>query len=436
MAVTIERVLPRSLARRAGILPGEVLLSINGNEVADVLDYRFYLTEERVELLLQSGDGARRSVLIQKGEYDDIGLEFATYLMDRQHTCKNKCVFCFVDQMPKGMRESLYVKDDDSRMSFLFGNYITLTNLSDEDIGRIIKMRISPVNISVHSTNPEVRRALMLSPRAGDSLRYLSRLAEHDIKMNTQLVLCPGINDGPELTRSLRELSALWPAVQSIACVPVGLTKHRSGLPELRGYGSESAARVVDEVEAFSVAFFKQHGTRLAYPADEFFLMAERPLPDAAYYGDFDQLENGVGLLALLRQELLEALEEEPTREVRRAVTIATGMAAFGTLQALAERVCGRFPGLTINVHALPNRTFGESVTVAGLLAGSDFIAGLTGQTLGDEVLITACALRHERDRFLDDLTPAEVSAALGVPVTPVDNDGYALLAALLGAVE
>ena len=433
MAVTIEQVLPRSLAGRAGVRAGERLLAVNGNAVTDVLDYRFYITEKRVELLLQDESGRERTVALQKGEYDDIGLEFATYLMDKQHTCTNKCIFCFVDQMPPGMRESLYFKDDDARMSFLFGNYITLTNLSDADIDRIIKMRISPVNVSVHTTDPDLRTRLMINPHAGTSLRYLTRLAQAGIKINTQVVLCPGINDGPALSRTLCELGALWPAVQSIACVPVGLTKHRAGLPELHPYDKNTAKAVVETVEAFAQKHYECKGVRLAYPADEFFLLAGLELPKAAYYGDFDQLENGVGLLALLEDEFLDALENEEPRKVDKLVTIATGAAAFPMLSALAKRAEERFLGLKINVKLIKNDTFGHTITVAGLLTGRDVAAQLGGQALGDEVLLSASMLRHERDRFLDDETPESVAAALGVPVTPVDNDGWALLTALLG---
>lgn len=436
MPVKIKEVARRSPAGRARILAGETLRSINGSDITDVLDYRFYMTDERLVLIIEGADGAAREVKINKGEYDELGLEFETYLMDKQLTCKNNCIFCFIDQMPPDMRDSLYVKDDDARMSFLFGNYITLTNLRDADIDRIIKMRISPVNISVHTVNPDLRVRMMKNKGAGDALRYLKRLAEHDIKINTQLVLCPDINDGAELIRSLDELSSLYPAMQSIACVPVGLTKFRGGLHPLRVYTRDEARRVLEAINAKGDENLKSFGGRIAYPADEFFLLAGEEIPQADYYGEFSQLENGVGLLSLLRDEFCRALEdaEEPEAPRGRRVTIATGAAAHGFIKTLAEQAMARFAWLDCRVENIQNVYFGEDITVSGLITGTDLIKQLKDKSLGEGVLIASAMLRHERDKFLDDYTPRMVEEALGVRLTAVDNDGYALLEAMLGA--
>lgn len=432
MPVKIESVERRSPAARAGIAAGELLYSINGNEIVDVLDYRFYMTERRLDLLLGGMDGKQRRVAVAKGEYDDLGLEFSTYLIDRQHTCQNKCIFCFVDQMPPNMRETLYVKDDDARMSFLFGNYITLTNLTEREVDRIIKMRISPINISVHTTNPALRTAMMKNPRAGESLRYLKRLAEHDIKINTQLVLCPEINDGAELERSIADLAALFPAVESIACVPVGTTKFRDGLAPLRPYTSGEARAVIDTIQRHSSRFLAEHGDRICYPADEFFLLAGLEIPEAEYYGAFNQLENGVGLLALLRQEFTEALDEPRRGKTPRRVTIATGAAAGPWMKSLVALAKNKYEQLDCGVETIQNVYFGENITVAGLITGTDLIAQLRGKDLGAELLITSAMLRHEQDKFLDDYTLEEVEAALNVQISVVDNDGRGLLEHML----
>ncbi len=432
MPVKIKSVERRSPAQKAGIAAGETLHKINGNKIVDVLDYRFYMTDEHLDVEVEDISGKFRHIHITKQEYDDLGLDFETYLIDRQHTCKNKCVFCFVDQMPPNMRDTLYVKDDDSRMSFLFGNYITLTNLTDEDIDRIIKMRISPINVSVHSTNPELRVTLMKNPNAAASLRYLKRLAEHDIKINTQLVLCPQLNDGKELERSITDLAELFPAVESIACVPVGTTKYRDGLFHLRPYTKDEAQQVIDTIHEYSDRFLKQYGDRIVYPADEFFLLAQMPIPNEEYYGEFDQLENGVGLLAMLRQEFAEALADAHDSGKKRSVTIATGVAAGEFIKDLAAQAQSKYKQLKCQVEVIQNDYFGENITVAGLITGTDLIAQLKGKNLGEEVLITSAMLRHEQDKFLDDFTIEQVEQALGVKLTVVDNDGYELLGSIL----
>ena len=432
MSVVIAGVVPGSPAHRRGILPGDVLESIGGHPIRDVLDYRFYMTDSRLDLsLLREGKPYR--VRLRKEEYEDLGLEFETYLMDRQHTCRNKCLFCFVDQLPKGLRESLYFKDDDSRMSFLFGSYVTLTNLTEEDIQRIIKMRLSPINVSVHATNPELRVKLLKNPRAADSLRFLPMLVEAGVRVNAQLVLCPGINDGPELDRSLWDLAKLLPGLGSIALVPVGLTGHREGLYPLRPYTREEARQVLAQAERFQAEMLQKHGSRVAYPADEFFLLAGEPIPEAEYYGEFDQLEDGVGIYALLRQEFRSALALEEGSPRARRVSIATGTAAAPLLRALLDEAGEKFPNLRVDIYAIENRLFGGAVNVAGLLCGRDIAAGLAGKELGEELLLPSVMLRHETDKFLDDTTVPWLEEQVGVPVRVIEVDGGALLDAAAG---
>lgn len=434
MSILIEGVIPESPADKRKIRGGDRLVSVNGHEITDVLDYDFYTAEERIRLTLERGDtGRKRTVRLKKGEYEPLGLTFENFLMDKQHHCRNKCIFCFVDQMPPGLRESLYFKDDDTRLSFLFGNYVTLTNLDDKEIDRIITMHISPINVSVHTTNPELRVAMMKHKRAGEVLSYLPKLAAAGISLNCQLVLCPGINDGGELLRSLNDLAKLYPAVQSIACVPVGLTKYRDGLPEISPYTKEQAAAVIDAVEHFAHAFQAEHGTRLAYPADEFYIKAGRPLPGEDDYEEYPQLENGVGLITSLQTEFRAALAELPEKDTPRRVTLATGVDAAPYIRELAEELKTKRKNLVCNVIPVKNRFFGETITVAGLLTGQDILAALEGLDLGDALLLPSCVLRHEQDRFLDDMTFDFFREKIPVPILLCENEGSALLSALTG---
>ncbi len=431
MAVTITGVVPGSPAAKKRIRVGDRLVSVNGQPIVDVLDYRFYEVEERLTLELETAKGAR-TVKLRKAEYADIGLEFETYLMDKQHTCRNQCVFCFIDQMPPGMRESLYFKDDDSRLSFLFGNYITLTNLSEHEIQRIIDLHITPINISVHTTNPELRCRMMNNRFAGETLGLLTRFAEAGIHMDCQLVLCPGWNDGEELDRSMRDLAALAPAVESVAVVPVGLTRYREGLTPLRPFTAEEAVAVLDAVEQFGNNLRETIGTRLIYPADEWYIKAGRPIPEAAFYEEMSQLENGVGMSALLRSELEAALEECTQTEAGSSDTLlVTGTAAEPLIRDLVSQVAQRFPMVRARVQAIRNVFFGETITVAGLITGSDLKEQLAGVSC-DRILIPDVMLRHENDRFLDDVTPEELEEALGIRVQVIGSDGASLLSALL----
>ncbi|MBQ3561651.1 MAG: DUF512 domain-containing protein [Oscillospiraceae bacterium] len=432
MAVVISSIEKNSPAEKAGILKGESLVSINGNAIKDVLDYRFYMTDRNLDIELLK-DGKTRTVSVSKPEYEDLGLDFETYLMDKEHCCKNKCIFCFIDQMPPNMRETLYFKDDDSRLGFLFGNYVTLTNLEEEDIDRIIKMRLSPINVSVHTMNPKLRVEMMKNPHAADSLDYLKKMADAGITLHLQFVLCPGINDGEELRYSFREVEKLGPAVESAVCVPVGLTRCRQNLPKLKPFDKEGSLEVIKIVDEFRAESMEKYGEPVFYAADEFFIKAELPFPEYEYYGDFTQLEDGVGLCALLKHDFYEALDYFPAGEYNRRVTIPTGKAAYSTIKELADAAESRYKGLKIEVLPMENEFFGELITVTGLLTGGDIAKQLKERENGDAVLICESTLRYEHDKFIDDTTPQWVEQQLGVPVTMVPNDGYKLLCAMLG---
>lgn len=432
MGVVINGIVKKSIADKKKFAIGDRILTIDHNDINDVLDYEFYVAGDNIEIELQKVDGMVHSILIRKQEYEDIGVLFDTYLIDKEHSCTNNCIFCFVDQMPKGCRDSLYFKDDDARLSFIFGNYITLTNMRQHEIDRIIKMHISPINISVHTTNPQLRQTMMNNRFAGDVLRYIEQLSSAGIKINCQLVLCRGINDGDELRRTLENLSHYYPSVQTIACVPVGLTKHREGLYPLEAYDVQSACEVIDIIEEFSDIFYNLHQTHLAYPADEFFIKASRDIPSADYYEDFAQLENGVGMVAMQKDEFFSALDNVVFCDKKRCVTIATGVDAAPIIQKLVDELCKKWHNLNCKVVAIKNVFFGETITVAGLVTGQDIITQLSGVDLGEQLLLPNCMLRNEQDKFLDDVTLEEVKLALGVDVRLCENDGYELLNAII----
>ncbi len=434
MSVVISGVEKKSPADKAGIKKGEKLVLINKNEIVDVLDYRFYMMEKKLSLTIMSEDGKERVVTVRKkDEYDDLGLLFDTYLMDKQRSCRNNCIFCFIDQMPEGMRETLYFKDDDARMSFLYGNYITLTNLSEHDIKRTIDMRISPINVSVHTTNPELRCKMMNNRFAGEALKTLWRFAEAGISLNTQLVLCPGINDGEELKRSLTDLKTLGDSLLTVSCVPVGLTKFREGLFEIAPYTKEQAAKTIDIIDEFADKQFEETGDRVFYAADEFYIKAEREIPDASFYGEFNQLENGVGVIALQHQQFIEAMEDFDSDDKVRNLTVATGEAAAPFITKLIDEAGKKWHNLNCKVLAVKNDFFGENITVSGLVTGRDLINTVRGKIVGDTLLIPAQMLRQQSDLFLDDVSLREAEEILGVKITPVCADGYELLRTILG---
>ena len=414
---------------------GDTLVSINGHEVEDVLDYRYWSYEPRLALVLKSAESGREySVKVKKGEGEDLGLDFEEYLMDRPWGCSNHCKFCFIDQLPKGLRKTLYFKDDDARLSFLTGSYITLTNLSEREMERICALRISPINVSVHATDPRLRAELMGNPRAADIMGPLRRLAAAGIVMDCQIVCCPGYNDREQLSRSMRELAELHPAVNSVSIVPVGLTKHREGLAPLRPFDREVACETIDRVEAYAAECLERRGSRIFWCSDELYLKAGREVPPDEYYEEYSQLENGVGLMRLLETEFLSVLAlVGPDEGEGGSFTIATGVAAAPLLEKLlqtAHKKCGKIDG---KVRAIVNDFFGHTIDVAGLVTGGDLINQLKGQELGGRVLIPHTMLRHGEGVFLDDVTLEQAAEALGVPVEPIGGSGGELLDAMLG---
>ena len=429
----IRSVEPRSPAHRAGVRAGETLTHINGHPVVDVLDYKFYSYDPRLELKLREPDGAERTVRVKKQEGEDLGLEFEHYLMDRARSCANNCIFCFVDQMPPGMRRSLYFKDDDARLSFLMGNYITMTNLSEREVDRICALRVSPINISVHATEPELRKMMLGHRNAGRCLELMERFAGAGITMNCQVVACPGVNDGAHLRRTMEDLARLHPAVNSVSVVPVGITKHREGLYPLRTYTGEEAAALLDQVEAFGRRCREELGTTLIWCSDEFYLLAGRPLPEHRYYEAYTQLENGVGMLRLLRHEAEQALADLDPGEPPAPFAVATGVSAAPMLREIVDMAAARRPGLRGTVYPIVNRFFGETITVSGLVTGGDLMDQLRGKDLGERLLIPSNMLRAGERVFLDDVTLDQVERTLGVPVTVVGQDGWELVDAICG---
>ena len=435
MAVKIFDVTTGSHADKAGIKKGETLLSINSNEIVDVLDYRFYQVNRKLTLEVADEDKNVRTIEMTKGEYEEIGLEFETYLMDKQHSCRNKCIFCFIDQLPKGMRESLYFKDDDSRLSFLFGNYITLTNITEHEIDRIIKMHISPINVSVHTTNPELRCKMMNNRFAGDTLKYLKRFADAGITLNCQIVSCPGIKDGDELVRTLTDLENL--GVNMTAIVPVGLTRYRENLYPLVPYNKETAGQTIDIIEKMGDECVKKHGRRIFFPGDEFYLLAEREIPSPEFYEDFSALEDGIGMIAYLTDDVGWKLEElDADESLCHKVTIACGEGVFPYMKRIMSMINEKFPNITINTRAIKNNFFGGGVNVSGLVTGGDLIDQLRGDDLGDRLIITSSMLRFENDLFLDDVSTDDVERELGVTLVPVNNNGNDLVEAVIAGKD
>lgn len=435
MAVKIFDVTTGSHADKAGIKKGETLLSINSNEIVDVLDYRFYQVNRKLTLEVADENKNVRTIEMTKGEYEEIGLEFETYLMDKQHSCRNKCIFCFIDQLPKGMRESLYFKDDDSRLSFLFGNYITLTNITEHEIDRIIKMHISPINVSVHTTNPELRCKMMNNRFAGDTLKYLKRFADAGITLNCQIVSCPGINDGDELVRTLTDLENL--GVNMTAIVPVGLTRYRENLYPLVPYNKETAGQTIDIIEKMGDECVKKHGRRIFFPGDEFYLLAEREIPSPEFYEDFSALEDGIGMIAYLTDDVGWKLEElDADESLCHKVTIACGEGVFPYMKRIMSMINEKFPNITINTRAIKNNFFGGEVNVSGLVTGGDLIDQLRDDDLGDRLIIPSSMLRFENDLFLDDVSTDDVERELGVTLVPVNNNGNDLVEAVIAGKD
>ena len=397
-----------------------------------MLDYKYYAYDTRLDVRLRREDGSEYSVELRKREGGDLGLDFESYLMDRPRSCANNCVFCFINQLPKGMRPTMYFKDDDARLSFLLGNYITLTNLSPREIERIIALHISPVNVSVHTTNPELRVKMLKNRRAGESIGTMRRFAENGVVMNCQIVCCPGWNDGEELQRTMEDLAGMYPGVHSVSIVPLGITKYREGLEPLTAFTPEHAAETIDQVTAFGDRCLERFGTRIFFCGDELYLTAGRELPPDEFYEEHTQLENGVGMLRLMETEFSSALKlaQEPDGV---PFSIATGVAAAPFFEGLLRRAKERFPALNGRVWAIENDFFGHSITVAGLVTGQDLVAQLRGKELGERLFISQNMLRREEMDFLDDMTLEQAVKALGLPIYPVEEDGFALWDAISG---
>lgn len=415
MSAVVKSLSRGSMAYKAGVRRGDTVLYINGREINDILDYKFAAADEELLITLKKPDGSEREIKILNSEFLDLGMGFAGALFDGARRCKNKCIFCFVDQLPKGMRETLYFKDDDARLSFLQGNYITLTNLTENDIDRIKEMRLSPVNISVHTTNPELREAMLRNPKAGAAMEIMRSLAAAGISMNLQIVLCRGLNDGGELDKTIGELAQLFPAAQSLSVVPVGITRYREGLFKLTPYDSESAGEVIDQVFGWQKKLLKKIGARFVFAADEFFITAGRKVPAPHEYEGFLQLENGVGLLSDMRAEFLAALDKKPEREP--GASIITGVAAAEFLKGLVKTATDRYGG-EIDVFAVENRFFGPLITVAGLVTGRDIIRALSGKGLRGKIIIPSVMLKSGEEVFLDDITVSELERELGAKIT------------------
>lgn len=418
------------LHRKAHV--GDAVISINGNKIIDVLDYKFFAYDSRLKVLLRRPDGSEHEVTVHKSEGGDLGLEFESYLMDTPRSCANNCVFCFIDQLPGGMRRTMYFKDDDARLSFLLGNYITLTNLSKREIERIIALHISPINVSVHTTNPELRCKMLQNPRAGESIGIMRRFAQAGIVMNCQIVCCPGLNDGEELLRSMRDLEEMYPGVHSVSIVPVGLTRFREGLYPLTPYTKELAGETIDMVTAFGDECLKRHGTRIFFCGDELYIKAERELPPDEFYEEHTQLENGVGMIRLLETEFRSALmlSDEPDGV---PFSIATGVSAAPYFEKLLDMAKEKYGTIKGQVYAIENDFFGRSINVTGLITGQDLIKQLKGRALGERLLISQNMLRREEMDFLDDVTLEQASKELGVPIYPIEQDGFALWDAMAG---
>ncbi|WP_349666961.1 DUF512 domain-containing protein [Lacrimispora sp.] len=424
-----------SIAEELELEPGDEVLSIDGHELEDIFDYEYYVNSESILMTVRKKNGEEWELEIEN-QYEDLGLTFENGLMSEYRTCRNNCIFCFIDQMPPGMRDTLYFKDDDSRLSFLQGNYVTLTNMSEHDIARIIEFKLAPINISVHTTNPELRCRMLHNRFAGEALSKIDRLYEAGVSMNGQIVLCKGVNDKEELERTISDLSKYLPYMESVSIVPVGVSRFRDGLFPLSPIEKEDAVSVLEIVERWQKKLFKVHGSHFIHASDEFYILAERPMPEESRYDGYIQLENGVGMLRLLETEVRDALKEEGGADAAEELSIATGTLAAPFIEQHARLVCEKFPERTIHVYPIVNHFFGEQITVAGLITGQDLIAQLKGKPLGKRLLLPECMFRSGEEVFLDDLTRQDVQNALQVQVDIVKSSGQDFVNAVLGYVN
>ena len=432
---TIKSVDPGSIADELGLEPGDRLLSIDGHELEYIFDYEYYIENESIMVVIAKKNGEEWELDIEN-DYQDLGLTFENGLMSDYKSCHNKCVFCFIDQMPKGMRETLYFKDDDSRLSFLQGNYVTLTNMKDKDIERIIKFKLAPINISVQTTNPELRCKMLHNRFAGEALKKIDRLYEAGTPMNGQVVMCKNLNDGDELDRTIRDLTRYIPCMESVSVVPVGLSKYRDGLYPLEPITAEDAAKTIDIIEKWQKKVYAEHGIHFIHASDEFYILAGRELPEEERYDGYIQLENGVGMIRLLTTEVHEALDELEGDEEKEELSIATGKLAAVYLAGFLEEIKKKFPNRKVHLYPIRNDFFGEMITVAGLITGQDLIAQLKDKPLGSRLLLPECMLRSGEEVFLDDITRQEVENALQVPVNIVKSSGQDFVNAVLHASE
>jgi len=432
LAAEIERVISGSIAEEIGLEPGDIILEINNVKIKDVLDYRYLINDEFILLKIKTRQGETVEIDIEKDAYEPLGAEFKSSLMDKPQHCLNKCIFCFIDQLPKGMRESLYFKDDDTRLSFFQGNYVTFTNLDDDEIERIIRLRISPINISVHTMNPCLRVKMLKNPKAAKLPEIMKKLYDNSIIMNCQIVLCPGFNDGDELTYTISELYKMNEYVKSVSVVPIGITRFRDNLCKIPSVSKEKAVEIINEINNWQARAHKEIGTGFVYASDEIYLKAEIAIPSHESYFGFPQIENGVGMIASMREEFSSALDEAVEKDISRSVTLVCGTAPYDFLCELSDSVKKKFTNVKINVEKIQNDFFGHEITVSGLLCGCDIISQLKGKELGDAVIITKNMLRDGENVLLDDVTTDDIEKALGRKIIAVGDDGYELLEAIL----
>ena len=432
----VKSLMPGGIGEELGIEPGDKLLAINGNEIQDVFDYYYYEESEQLLLLIEKPDGEEWELEIEKDEGESLGIEFDQSLMDEYRSCRNKCMFCFIDQMPKGMRETLYFKDDDSRLSFLQGNYITLTNMSDHDVERIVKYRLEPINISFQTTNPQLRCKMLHNRFAGEALKKVDILYRGQIEMNGQIVLCKGVNDGEELERTIRDLTGYLPYLKSVSIVPVGLTKYRDGLYPLEPFTKEDAREVLSVIHRWQEKIYQEHGIHMIHAGDEWYVLAEEEVPEEERYDGYLQLENGVGMMRLLFNEVQEALSAVTGDGRQREISLATGRLMYPYIGKILEEIRKKFPNITTHLYAIRNDFFGERITVSGLITGQDLTGQLKGQPLGERLLLPCNMLKIGEPVFLDDFTLEEVENSLQVKTDIVKSSGQDLLDAVIGVYE
>jgi len=435
-ANVISKVLDGSIASELGIVVGDCLLSINGNEVVDIIDYLFLVSDDYIEIEIEKSDGEIWDYEIDKEFDEELGIEFSNPIMSDAKNCSNNCIFCFVDQLPKNMRESLYFKDDDSRLSFLQGNFVTLTNVAESELDRIVEYNISPINVSIHTTNPELRAKMLNNRFAGNINERLAKLTSNRIEVNGQVVLCPGYNDKDELDRTLKDLYNMKHGLKSLAVVPIGKTRYRDGLADVDTFERDTAQFVIKQVEKWQEFFLEKTGSRFVFLSDEFYVIAESELPKPEAYEGFDLIEDGIGLMVKFKEEIKSAVKEDilkvATKKEKRTITVATGTSAYKFMSEIAEMAMSYDKSLEINVYHILNDFFGHTITVAGLLTGVDIYNQLQGKNVGDVLLIPKAMMKSDENVFLDDVTVEDLSKRLGVEIKVVEVEGYDFLNACL----